>query len=143
MIECIVLLLFCNPATCSDFAPVVTPELCVTVLPSATPGLIMQQQTSTRDISINMSPIEAALAAIKSLEPREQFSHRKIAVEYHCSRTSLARRHHGLSASRATQAENQLSLPLNKRMSLYAILNASQGEACLLHGLRYDALPRR
>jgi beta-galactosidase len=32
MIECIVFLLFCNPATCSDFAPVVIPELCVTTI---------------------------------------------------------------------------------------------------------------
>jgi predicted transcriptional regulator len=40
-----------------------------------------------------MSPIEAALAAIESLELGEQFSYRKIAAEYHCSHATLARRH--------------------------------------------------
>jgi hypothetical protein len=38
-----------------------------------------------------MSPIKAAIAAIKSLEPGQQFSYRKIAIQYGCSRTSLAR----------------------------------------------------
>lgn len=57
-----------------------------------------------------MSSIEAALAAIELLEPGEQFSYRKIAAEYHCSCVTLARRHQGLSASRATQAEKQRAL---------------------------------
>src|SRR4051794_41176846 len=48
-------------------------------------------QTSTRDKSINMSSIEAAIAAIESLEPGEQFSYRQVAAEYHCNRTTLAR----------------------------------------------------
>jgi hypothetical protein len=40
-----------------------------------------------------MSQIKAAIAAIKSLELGEQFSYRKIAAEYYCNRTTLARRH--------------------------------------------------
>lgn len=54
-----------------------------------------------------MSPIEAALAAIKLLGPGEQFRYRQIAAEYHCNRTTLARRHQGLASSRSTMAENQ------------------------------------
>jgi len=49
--------------------------------------------TSTRDNSTTMSLIEAAIAAIESLEPGEKFSYRKIAAEYGCNRTTLARRH--------------------------------------------------
>jgi hypothetical protein len=50
-------------------------------------------QTSTRDNSANISSIEAALAAIESLELGEQFSYRQIAKDYGCDRTTLARRH--------------------------------------------------
>jgi hypothetical protein len=60
--------------------------------------------TSTRDISINMSSIEAALAAIKSLQPGEQFSYRQIAAQYHCNRTTLARRHKAISVLRKSEA---------------------------------------
>ena len=57
-----------------------------------------------------MSSIEAALAAIESLQPGEQFSYRKIAAEYCCNRTTLARRHQGISSSRAIRQENQQAL---------------------------------
>jgi hypothetical protein len=40
-----------------------------------------------------MDLIEAAIVAIESREPREQFSYRQIAKEYSCSRATLARRH--------------------------------------------------
>jgi DNA-binding transcriptional regulator YhcF (GntR family) len=65
---------------------------------------------ATRYNSINMSQIEAAIAAIESLEPGEQFSYRRIAAEHHCNRTTLARRHQGLASSRSTMAENQQAL---------------------------------
>jgi hypothetical protein len=65
-----------------------------------------------------MSSIEAALAAIESLEPGEQFSYRKVAVEYHCNRTTLARRHQGLASSRSTMAENQQALHPQQELEL-------------------------
>jgi AraC-like DNA-binding protein len=55
-------------------------------------------QTSTRDISIDMTLIDAALAAIKLLKLGEQFSYRKIAAEYYYNRTTLARRYQGILA---------------------------------------------
>ena len=58
-----------------------------------------------------MSLIEAAIAAIESLEPGEQFIYRQIAREYGCSRAALAQRHKGVSSSRATQAEKPASSP--------------------------------
>jgi predicted transcriptional regulator len=44
-----------------------------------------------------MSSIEAALAAIDSLELGEKFSYRQIANKYGCNRTTLARRHKGVT----------------------------------------------
>lgn len=57
-----------------------------------------------------MSSIEAALAAIDALKPREKLNYKKIADKYGCNRTTLARRHQGVSASRNTKAENQQAL---------------------------------
>jgi hypothetical protein len=57
-----------------------------------------------------MSSIEAALAAIESLQPGEQFSYRKIAAKYCCNSTTLARRHQGISSSSAIRQENQQAL---------------------------------
>ena len=57
-----------------------------------------------------MTPIEAAIAAIESREPGEQFSYRQIAKKYGCSRVALSKRHQGLSTSRATYYENQRAI---------------------------------
>jgi hypothetical protein len=65
-----------------------------------------------------MSSIEAAIAAIESLEPGEKFSYRQIAQQYRCSRVALAKRHQGLATSRATQAQNQQSLPPQQEQEL-------------------------
>ncbi|KAF2823919.1 hypothetical protein CC86DRAFT_298103, partial [Ophiobolus disseminans] len=54
--------------------------------------------------------IEATIAAIKLLEPREKSSYCKIATEYYCNRITLARRYQGLASSRSTMAENQQAL---------------------------------
>jgi hypothetical protein len=65
-----------------------------------------------------MSSIEAAIAAIESLEPGEKFSYRLIAQQYCCSRVALAKRHKGLATSQATQAQNQQSLPPQQEQEL-------------------------
>ena len=65
-----------------------------------------------------MDPIEAAIEAIESLEPGEQFSSRQIARDYHCSRATLARRHQSVSASRSTMAENQQALHPQQELEL-------------------------
>jgi DNA-binding transcriptional regulator YhcF (GntR family) len=57
-----------------------------------------------------MSSIEAALAAIDSLEPGEKFSYRQIANKYGCNRTTLARRHKGVTVSCGDKAQNQRAL---------------------------------
>jgi hypothetical protein len=53
-----------------------------------------------------MSLIEAALAAIKALEPGEKLVYTYIAAKYSINRTTLARRHQGAAVSRDTQAYN-------------------------------------
>ena len=57
-----------------------------------------------------MSQVEAAIAAIESVDLEEQFGYRKIAAEYHCNRTTLARRQRGLASSRSTMAKNEQKL---------------------------------
>jgi predicted HicB family RNase H-like nuclease len=57
-----------------------------------------------------MGAIEDAIAAIESLEPREQFSYRKIAAIYGCSHSALSQRHQGISASCSNKAQNQQAL---------------------------------
>jgi hypothetical protein len=57
-----------------------------------------------------MDRINAAIAEIESRKPGEQFSYRKIAEKYQCSRTTLARRHQGLANPRSTMAQNQQAL---------------------------------
>jgi hypothetical protein len=57
-----------------------------------------------------MSSIEAALAAIALLKPDERYSYRQIAAEYHCNRTTLARRHQSIQASCQAKAVNQQAL---------------------------------
>jgi hypothetical protein len=51
-----------------------------------------------------MSSIEAALAAIESLEPREKLVYTQIAAKYSVDRRTLARRHQGATISRDAQA---------------------------------------
>jgi hypothetical protein len=64
-----------------------------------------------------MTSIEAALAEIVLLGLRE-LSHRQIVKDHCCSRATLARRHQGLSALRATQAQNQQTPHLQQEVEL-------------------------
>jgi AraC-like DNA-binding protein len=57
-----------------------------------------------------MTLIEAALAAIESLEPSEQFSYGQMAREYGCSRAALAQRYQGVSTLYATRVANPRAL---------------------------------
>jgi hypothetical protein len=57
-----------------------------------------------------MSSIEAALAAIESLEPGEKLIYTQIAAKYGVDRRTLARRHQGATISRDAQAQNQQAL---------------------------------
>jgi hypothetical protein len=73
-----------------------------TVPPGSTrvPGQRADRQnripTSTRDISTNMSAIEAALAAIDALELGEKISYTQISNQYGVVRSTLTRRHQRL-----------------------------------------------
>jgi hypothetical protein len=84
--------------------------------------------TSTIDNSITMNQIEAAIAAIESLEPGEQSSYRKIAIQYGCSRTSLAPRHQGRSGSREAMALNQQSFHTQQEQELLDYIDRLTGQ---------------
>ena len=73
---------------------------------------------STRDNSTDMTPIEAAFAAIESLEPEEQFNHRKFSEVYGCDRTPLTRRHQHQSITRSLEAQNRQALHPQQEVEL-------------------------
>jgi hypothetical protein len=75
-------------------------------------------KTSTRDNSTNLSSIEAALAAIESLEPEEKPVYTQITAKYGVDRRTLARRHHGATISRDAQAQHQQALHTQQEKEL-------------------------
>src|SRR6186713_2076005 len=65
---------------------------------------------STPDNSINMAPIDDALAEIESLEPGENLSYSKIANKYGVWRSTLTRRHKAKTRLRKEQVIIQQKL---------------------------------
>ncbi|KAF1980022.1 hypothetical protein BU23DRAFT_585877 [Bimuria novae-zelandiae CBS 107.79] len=65
---------------------------------------------STRDNSTNMDPIQAAIDEIESREPGEDFSYIEIATRYGVNRSTLSRRHRGVTTTRAANTINQRKL---------------------------------
>jgi hypothetical protein len=76
-----------------------------------------------------MGSIDAALTAIKSLEPGEKVVYTHIAAEYGVDRRTLARRHQGISASRDTEAQNRSALHPQQEQELLRYIErlTSQG----------------
>ena len=73
---------------------------------------------STPDNSINMAPIDDALAEIESLEPGENLSYSKIADKYGVWRSTLTRRHKAKTRSREEQAIIQQKLSVQQEVEL-------------------------
>ena len=65
-----------------------------------------------------MGSIEAALAAIDSLEPGESINYTKIASNYQVDRSTLARRHQAISTPRIVKAINQRKLSPQQEQEL-------------------------
>jgi hypothetical protein len=65
-----------------------------------------------------MSLIEAALAAIKALEPGEPLVCTHIAATYGVDRRTLARRHQRVVSSRSIKAQNQQALHPQQELEL-------------------------
>ena len=65
-----------------------------------------------------MSSIQAALAAIASLDPGEEINYTQIAKTYGVVRSTLTQRHQGISSPRATRYENQQALHLQQELEL-------------------------
>ncbi len=59
--------------------------------------------TSPRDISTTIDPIKAAIEYLDSLESGAAFSYTKVAEQFDTKRSTLSRRHQGISAPRKTQ----------------------------------------
>jgi transposase-like protein len=65
-----------------------------------------------------MDPIEAALAAVESLEPGEKPNYTQIAQAYGVVRSTLTRRHQRISASQDIKAQNQQALHPQQELEL-------------------------
>ena len=65
-----------------------------------------------------MSSIEAALAAIESLEYGEKINYTKIAQEYSVVRSTLTRRHQGLSTTRSDKIAQDRALHVHQEEAL-------------------------
>lgn len=65
-----------------------------------------------------MDPIQAAIDDIKSLGPGEDFSYTKIAARYGVDRSTLARRHQGITRPRQVKNINQQKLNLQQEQEL-------------------------
>jgi hypothetical protein len=65
-----------------------------------------------------MDPIEAAIAAIESLEPGEDFSYQAVAKKFNINRTTLSRRHQSLQAPRTAQYEHLQKLSPHQEAEL-------------------------
>lgn len=57
-----------------------------------------------------MSPILDAIAAINSLKPGEKLVYRRIAAQYGCDPSTLARRHQGIQGTSTSKNINQQRL---------------------------------
>jgi hypothetical protein len=99
-------------------------DLIDTELDGSTPGTAQRPirtcntKTPTTHNSTNMGSIEAALAAIESLEPGEKLVYAQIATEYDVEPTTLARRHKGASTSCSLNAQNRQALHLQQELEL-------------------------
>ena len=65
-----------------------------------------------------MAPIDDALAELESLEPREEYSYRKIAAKYGVVRSTLTRRHQGLVRPAQVKNFNQQKLTPEQEIEL-------------------------
>ena len=70
-----------------------------------------------------MSNIEAALAAIDALGPKETFTYTEIAKRYGVTRTTLAQRHQGRCTSPSTGYQKQQLLHPQQEKALIAYIN--------------------
>ncbi|KAJ8113922.1 hypothetical protein OPT61_g4067 [Boeremia exigua] len=75
-------------------------------------------QTSTRNNSTTMAPIDEALAAIEALGPGEKLVYQKIADQYSVDRSTLARRHRRVQNSQEAKHSNQQKLTLQQEAEL-------------------------
>ncbi|KAF1941724.1 hypothetical protein EJ02DRAFT_347157 [Clathrospora elynae] len=65
-----------------------------------------------------MTPIEAALAAIESLEPGEKFTHQAIAAAHGVNRCTLSRRHKQSHVLHKVKSINQQKLNPQQEIEL-------------------------
>ena len=71
-----------------------------------------------------MGSIEELVEAINSRNPEEEFSYTKFASANQVDRSTLARRHQGVSTSREVKALNQRKLNNTEEAALIRLINS-------------------
>ena len=80
--------------------------------------------------STTMTPIEAAIKAIKSREAGESFSYRQVAKRFGVNQTTLSRTHQGKQSPNAVKIQQQLLLSPQQESKLVQYI-----EKCTRRGL--------
>ena len=75
-------------------------------------------QASTPPTTTHMEPIEAALAAIEAIQPRDRVNYTRVADQHDVARSTLSRRHRGATQSRAANAQSQQKLSNAQELEL-------------------------
>ena len=70
-----------------------------------------------------MAPIDDALAALKSLQLREEPNLTQVAEKYGCNRSTLSKRWRGVQGSMAQKIENQRLLNNTQEQELLLYIN--------------------
>lgn len=73
---------------------------------------------SQRDNSTTIASINKALKYLKSLSPREDFEYTKVAAKFGVDRSTLSRRHRGLTQPRATSYNDRRNLTTTEEAEL-------------------------
>ena len=79
---------------------------------------------STTNNSTNMDNLEAALDALKSLKLRESPNYTTIAKQYGVNRTTLSRRHRGVTRSWAEKISNDWNLNPTQELELVKYIDS-------------------
>jgi transposase-like protein len=75
-----------------------------------------------------MTPMDAAIEAIKSLKPGDSINYTKIAKEFGVNRITLSRRHKGIQRSRRDQYEEQRVLNEQQAKDLIKYIDKLSGK---------------
>jgi hypothetical protein len=92
-------------------------------MPAPNTKAVTSHPNSTRNNSTNMSPIEAALAAIEARDTTQPLVYTHFANQFSVDRRTLARRHQRVTSSRASKELEQYAVHPQQELELVRYIN--------------------